>query len=266
MVAGPNVNDRPKRRTPQRLGCRSIHMPDGAGSGNRTRTSSLGSWQATTTSYPPAFMVTAGRRRPQSGKSPYRPHRKVSSWNHAKGARNMNAGHRVAFPGALWAVDPPVPGCFVARDGFSGAGGVPEGRDRPVRQWRPTGGASVLSGADRAVFGAPRDQAPPETRDGPEDMEHGISGGGCRVDPFPGADRVDLSGPEAVDGPMEFPGRAARAVGPDGGGGVVGSGPVERGRQAGPPERLVGDHVPERARGTVPDRPVFPSGQVPVGG
>jgi len=45
-----------------------------------------------------------------------RPHRKVSSWNHAKGARNMNAGNRVAFPGALQAVDPPVPGCFAARE------------------------------------------------------------------------------------------------------------------------------------------------------
>ena len=156
--------------------------------------------------------------------NPYRPYRKVFSWNHAKGERNMNAGHRVAFPGALQAADPPVPGCFAARD-------------RPVRQWRPTGGASVLSGADQAVFGAPQDQAPPETRDGPEDMEHGISGGGCRVDPFPGADRVDLSGPEAVDGPMEFTGRAVRAVGADDGGGVVGPGPVERGRRTSPGRR-----------------------------
>ena len=130
------------------------------------------------------------------------------------------------------------------RDGFPGAGEVPEGRDRPVRQGRPSGHTAMLSGADRAVFGAPRDQAPPETRDGPEDMEHGLSGGGCRVDPFPGADRVDLSGPEAVDGPMEFPGRAVRAVGADDGGGVVGPGPVERGRWTGPSRRLRPSRIP----------------------
>ena len=66
--------------------------------------------------------------------NPHRPHRKVSSWNHAKGERNMNAGHRVAFPGALWAVDPPVPGCFAAREtdfpaltGSRRAGSIPCG-------------------------------------------------------------------------------------------------------------------------------------------
>jgi len=57
-------------------------------------------------------------------------------------------------------------------DGFSGAGEVLEGWDRVRRQWRPTGGAAMLSGVDQAVFGALWDQAALEMRDGPKDMEH----------------------------------------------------------------------------------------------
>ena len=57
----------------------------------------------------------------------------------------------------------------------------------------------MLSSVDQAVFGALRDQAPLEMRNGPEDMEHELSGGGSRIDPLLEADQVDPSGLEVID-------------------------------------------------------------------
>lgn len=62
----------------------------------------------------------------------------------------------------------------------------------------------MLSGVDQAIFGALRDQAALEMRNGPEDMEHELSGGGSRIDPLFEADQVDLSGLEVINGFQKF--------------------------------------------------------------
>lgn len=58
----------------------------------------------------------------------------------------------------------------------------------------------MLSGVDQSIFGALRDQAALEMRNGPEDMEYEFASGGCRVDPLLEADQIDLSGLEVIDG------------------------------------------------------------------
>ncbi len=58
----------------------------------------------------------------------------------------------------------------------------------------------MLSSVDQAVFGALRDQAPLEMRNGSEDVEYEFASGGCRVDPLLEADQVDLSGLEVING------------------------------------------------------------------
>ena len=124
----------------------------------------------------------------------------------------------------------------------------------------------MLSSVDQAVFGALRYQAPLEMRNGPEDMEHELTGRGCRVDPFLEADQIDLSGLEVIDGFQKFLERTAQAIEADDSERIVGSCLIKQGRQTRPVERLAGDHVFEHANGTVLQQPVFLAGQVLVGG
>ena len=124
----------------------------------------------------------------------------------------------------------------------------------------------MLSGVGQAIFGAFGDQATFEMRNGAEDMEHELSCGGCRVNPFLEADQIDLSGFEVIDGFQELLERAPQAIEADDGEGIVGSGLTKQGCQTGPVERLAGDHVLEHANGTVLQQPVPLAGQILVGG
>ena len=87
----------------------------------------------------------------------------------------------------------------------------------------------MFSSVDQAVFGALRDQAALEMRNGPEHVEYEFSSGGCGIDPLLEADEVDLSGFEAVDGFQEFLERAPQAIEADDGEGVVGPGLIKQG-------------------------------------
>ena len=49
-------------------------------------------------------------------------------------------------------------------------------------------------------------------RDGPEDVEHELSSGGCCVDPLLEADQVDLSGLKVIDGFQQLLERAAQSI------------------------------------------------------
>jgi hypothetical protein len=64
-------------------------------------------------------------------------------------------------------------------------------------------------------------------RNGHEDMECEFSSGGCRVDPPLKADKIDLSGFEAVDGFQEFLEQAPQAIKADDGEGIVTSSPFD---------------------------------------
>ena len=80
-------------------------------------------------------------------------------------------------------------------------------------------------------------------RNGPEHMEHELSGCGCRVDPLLEADEVDLSGFEVVDGFQKFLERAPQSIEADDGEGIVGPCLIKQGCQTGPDESFAGDHV-----------------------
>jgi hypothetical protein len=79
----------------------------------------------------------------------------------------------------------------------------------------------MLSRIDQAVFGALRDQAALEMRNSAKYMEHELTSGGCRVDPFLEADQVDPSGLEVVDGFQKFLERAPQALEADDGEGAL---------------------------------------------
>ena len=103
-------------------------------------------------------------------------------------------------------------------------------------------------------------------RNGLEDMEYEFAGSGCRVDPLPKADQIDLSVLEVIDGLQKFFKRPAQAIETDDGEGVVGPGLIKQGRQTGPVKRLAGDDVLEHANCTMLQQPIFLAGQVLVGG
>jgi len=109
----------------------------------------------------------------------------------------------------------------------------------------------MLSGVDQAIFGALRDQAALEMRNGSEDVEYEFARGGCRVYPLLETDQVDLSGLEVIDGFQKFLQRAAQAIEADDSERIVGPGLIKQGRQTGPFERFSRDHVLEHANSAV---------------
>lgn len=124
----------------------------------------------------------------------------------------------------------------------------------------------MLSSVDQAIFGALRDQAALEMRNGSEDVEYEFASGGCGVDPLLKADQIDLSGFEVIDGFQKFLERAPQAVETDNGERIVGSGLLKQVSQTGPVERLARDHILEHANSAVLKQPVLLTRQVLIGG
>lgn len=85
----------------------------------------------------------------------------------------------------------------------------------------------MLSGVDQSVFGALRDQAALEMRNGAEDMEHQFTCGGRCVDPLLQADQIDFSGLEVIDRFEQFLERPTQTIEPDDSKRIVGAGLIE---------------------------------------
>ena len=104
---------------------------------------------------------------------------------------------------------------------------VLQGQDGFGLERRPSWLSAPCSGGLDAVFGALRDEASLEVRDGPEHMEYEFaSGGGC-VNPLLKADQVDLSGFEVVDGFEQFLEGAPQTIEPNNGEGIIWTGKIE---------------------------------------
>lgn len=75
--------------------------------------------------------------------------------------------------------------------------------------------STLRSGDFDAVFGALRDKAALEMRDGSEDMEHQLSCSGGRIDLLLEADQIDLFGLQVIDGFEKFFERPAQTIEPN---------------------------------------------------
>ena len=124
----------------------------------------------------------------------------------------------------------------------------------------------MLSGARQPVFGALRDQAALEMRNGAEDMKHELPGSGCCVDPLFQADQIELSCLEVIDRFEEFFERAPQTIEADNREGIVGTGLIEQGSQTWSFEGLPGDHVLKHAHGAVLYQPIFLARQILISG